>query len=35
MFEFLIGVVVGAAVVVVFPKIYNFLFAKYTDVSGE
>lgn len=33
MFEFVIGVVVGGVIVVVFPKVYNFLKAKYDGLS--
>jgi hypothetical protein len=33
MFEFIIGAAAGTAVVVIFPKIYNFLFGKYTELK--
>lgn len=35
MFEFVIGVVVGAAVVVVFPKVYTFLLDKYIGIKSD
>lgn len=35
MFEFLIGVAVGGAVMVVFPKVYNFILDKYTGIKSD